>query len=114
MKRILIVDDSPDFLDALSYILKKHYEVTTAGGVAEAKAGLLTSAFDVICSDYYMADGTGLNLLEFCKQEKISVPFILMSATREQHIVIEAKLYGAVFVEKTDSDLLSVIRENAD
>ena len=86
MKRILIVDDSPDFLDALSYILKKHYEVTTAGGVAEAKAGLLTSAFDVICSDYYMADGTGLDLLEFCKQEKISVSFILMSATWEQHI----------------------------
>ncbi len=88
MKRILIVDDSPDFLDALSYILKKHYEVTTAGGVAEAKAGLLTSAFDVICSDYYMADGTGLDLLEFCKQEKISVSFILMSATWEQHVVM--------------------------
>ena len=114
MKKILIVEDSPDFLDALSYILKSYYEVTTAGGVAEAKKKLLTSAFDVICSDYYMPDGTGLDLLEFCMQEKISVPFILMSATREQHIIIEAKLYGAVFVEKTDSDLLSVIRENAD
>ncbi len=114
MKKILIVEDSPDFLDALSYILKKHYEVATAGDVEEAKKELMTSAFDVICSDYYMADRTGLDLLEFCKQEKISVPFILMSATREQHIVIEAKLYGAVFVEKTDSNLLSVIRENAD
>ncbi|NBI85554.1 response regulator [Lachnospiraceae bacterium] len=100
MKRILIVDDSPDFLDALSYILKKHYEVTTAGGVAEAKAGLLTSAFDVICSDYYMADGTGLDLLEFCKQEKISVSFILMSATWEQHIVYRSKIIWGCICRK--------------
>ncbi|MCM1128118.1 MAG: response regulator [Lachnospiraceae bacterium] len=105
MKKILIVDDSPDFLDALSYILKKDYEVTTAGGVSEAKKELFASVFDVICSDYYMPDGTGLDLLEFCKQEKISVPFILMSAASERHIVMEAELQGAVFVEKTDSAL---------
>lgn len=114
MKKILIVDDYPDFLEGLSYVLKDHYEVTTAGNLTEAKKEVSTTAFDVICSDYAMPDGTGLDLLEFCKQEKISVPFILMSVTREQHIVIEAKLQGAVFIKKTDSNLLSAIREYAD
>ncbi len=39
--------------------------------------------------------------------------FILMSAMREERIVMEAKLHGAVFMEKTDSDLISFLRENA-
>ena len=100
MKKILIVDDYPDILEGLSYVLKDHYEVTT-------------TVFDVICSDYAMPDGTGLELLEFCRQEKFSMLFILMSAMREERIVMEAKLHGAVFMEKTDSDLISFLRENA-
>lgn len=40
--------------------------------------------------------------------------FILISDMREERIVMEAKLHGVVFMEKTDSDLISFIRENAD
>ncbi len=40
--------------------------------------------------------------------------FILMSAMREERIVIEAKLHGVVFMEKTDSDLDSFLREKTD
>ena len=70
MKKILIVDDYPDILEGLSYVLKDHYEVTTAGNLTEAKKEVSTTVFDVICSDYAMPDGTGLELLEFCRQEK--------------------------------------------
>ena len=100
MKKILIVDDYPDILEGLSYVLKDHYEVTTAGNLTEAKKEVSTTVFDVICSDYAMPDGTGLELLEFCRQEKFSMLFILMSAMREERIVMEAKLHGAVFMEK--------------
>ena len=100
MKKILIVDDYPDILEGLSYVLKDHYEVTTAGNLTEAKKEVSTTVFDVICSDYAMPDGTGLELLEFCRQEKFSMLFILMSAMREECIVMEAKLHGTVFIEK--------------
>lgn len=100
MKKILIVDDYPDILEGLSYVLKDHYEVTTVGNLTEAKKEVSTTVFDVICSDYAMPDGTGLELLEFCRQEKFSMLFILMSAMREERIVMEAKLHGAVFMEK--------------
>lgn len=113
MKKILIVDDYPDILEGLSYVLKDHYEVTTAGNLTEAKKEVSNTVFDVICSDYAMPDGTGLELLEFCRREKFSMLFILMSAMREERIVTEAKLHGAVFMEKTDSDLISFLRENA-
>lgn len=62
MKKILIVDDYPDILEGLSYVLKDHYEVTTAGNLTEAKKEVSTTVFDVICSDYAMPDGTGLEL----------------------------------------------------
>ena len=68
--------------------------------MTEAKKEVSTTVFDVICSDYAMPDGTGLELLEFCRQEKFSMLFILMSAMREERIVMEAKLHGAVFMEK--------------
>ena len=98
MKKILIVDDYPDILEGLSYVLKDHYEVTTAGNLTEAKKEVSTTVFDVICSDYAMPDGTGLT--KFCRQEKFTMLFILMSAMREECIVMEAKLHGTVFMEK--------------
>lgn len=79
MKKILIVDDYPEFLEGLSYVLKDHYEVTTAGNLTEAKKQLSTTSFDVICSDYAMPDGTGLDLLEFCRHEKFSTLFTQLS-----------------------------------
>ena len=39
MKKILIVDDYPDILEGLSYVLKDHYEVTTAVPAALQIAG---------------------------------------------------------------------------
>ncbi|WP_074926181.1 response regulator [Enterocloster clostridioformis] len=48
MKKILIVDDYPDILEGLSYALKDHYEVTTAGNLTEAKKEVSTTAFDVV------------------------------------------------------------------
>lgn len=39
MKKILIVDDYSDFLEGLSYVVKNHYEITTAGSLTEAKKG---------------------------------------------------------------------------
>ncbi len=113
MKKILIVDDYPDISEGLSYVLKDYYEVTTAGNLTEAKKEVSTTVFDAICSDYAMPDGTGLELLEFCRQKKFFMLFILMSAMREERIVMEAKLHGAVFMEKMDSDLISFLRENA-
>ena len=50
MKKILIVDDYPDILEGLSYVLKDHYEVTTAGNLTEAKKEVSASNVDVSIS----------------------------------------------------------------
>ena len=55
-EKILIADDYLDFLEGLSYVLKDHYEVTTAGNLTEAKNKVSTTVFDVISKD---ADASG-------------------------------------------------------
>ena len=62
MKRILLVDDSIDFLKILAQALERDFEVHTATGVSEAMAIIGEIEMDSICSDLEMKDGTGLDI----------------------------------------------------
>src|SRR5882724_5210802 len=60
-KRLLCIDDHEDTCDLVSSIIPE-YDVTSehskAGGLRQAA----TEKFDVILADYYLPDGTGLEL----------------------------------------------------
>ncbi len=61
--RILVIDDDPAMLRALARQLNGH-EVLTASGVGEARAILAGEDVpDVVLTDYFMPDGTGLDVL---------------------------------------------------
>lgn len=112
MKKILLVDDAIDFLQTFSEVLKKQCEVYTATGVQEALEMLDKFHVDAICSDLYMGDGTGADLLQALKQKDLQIPFILMSGSGENMDVRIAKFYGAVFLPKVNtSELLIKIEE---
>lgn len=110
MKRILLVDDDETIRYALSEILKKEYEVLETSGVNDALKKLETDSVDLICSDYNMRDGTGLDLLHSCKEMNISIPFMLMSAYDFNDFSRKADLYGITFCEKTDREFLNKLR----
>lgn len=112
MKKILLVDDAIDFLQTLSEVLKKQCEVFTATGVQEALEMLDDLNVDVICSDLYMGDGTGVDLLQVLKQKNLQIPFILLSGSEENMDVRMAEFYGAVFIPKVNTtELLIKIEE---
>lgn len=110
MKRILIVDDNIEFLGLLSSILKQHFQIYEATGVHEAIKLLETVTVDAICSDFNMRDGTGLELLKQLRQQDVKIPFMLMSASDERHLVNEAQSWGASFCCKTDHGLIAKIK----
>lgn len=87
--------------------MRKEYEVFESSGVSEALKKLETTSVDLICSDYNMQDGTGLDLLHSCKERNISVPFMLMSAYDFNQLSRKADLYGITFCEKTDREFLN-------
>ena len=64
MKKILIVEDDVTFLGLLSHVLRNQFEIYEACGVNEALKLLENISVDLICSDYNMPGGTGLELLE--------------------------------------------------
>ena len=110
MKRILLVDDDKTFRYALSELLSKEFEVLKSSGVKDALEKLKKDSVDLICSDYNMRDGTGLDLLHSCRERNISVPFILMSACDSNNLSSKTELYGITFCEKADCEFLDKIR----
>ncbi len=65
--RILLVDDEPHILKALSRLLKQ-YQLTTANDGEEALQLAKTQEFDVVISDYRMPGINGIEFLIFFKQ----------------------------------------------
>lgn len=110
MKRILIVDDNFDFLQLLSSILEEDFETFEATGVQEAIKLMETITVDAICSDYSMRDGTGLDLLKQLRQQGVKTPFMLMSASDDYHLSIEAQSWGATFCAKPARDFIKKIK----
>jgi CheY-like chemotaxis protein len=60
-KRILCVDDQQDICELVTQILKE-YEVISASSKAEALRQATTEKYDLIILDYYLPDGTGLEI----------------------------------------------------
>lgn len=111
MKRILLVDDDVTLLDIMSSILEKQqFQVYKATGVQAALKLLERNAVDVICSDFNMCDGTGLDLLEKLRQQNISTPFMLMSGNNDFRLEHEAERLGGSFCCKTDYNLIEKIK----
>ena len=94
----------------MSELLRKEFEVLESSGVNDALEKLETASVDLICSDYNMRDGTGLDLLRSCRERNISVPFMLMSSDDSNNLSNKAELYGITFCEKADCQFLDKVR----
>jgi CheY-like chemotaxis protein len=63
-KRILLVDDHIDTINAVRVLLERRgYEVATANSVSDAKSIYHNGSFDLLISDIGLPDGTGHELL---------------------------------------------------
>ncbi len=82
--KILIVDDNPENLDMLGYLLRSHsYEVLSAKNGKEALEMLREEDFDMIISDILMPVMDGFQFCKMCQEDdKLSqISFIFYSAT---------------------------------
>ncbi len=114
MKKILLVDDEQGFLKILDTALSKYFETYTATGVQEAIDILKQNVVDLICSDLYMSDGTGVDLLQEVKKNHRNISFILLSGSNYNLDIKMAEHYGATFIPKCEFDLIEQIITIAD
>jgi len=79
-KRILCVDDDPDCCELIAVLLRG-YEVVTAYSKHEAVRQATGESFDLYLLDYYLPDGTGLELCHFIRAFDKETPIIFCTSS---------------------------------
>lgn len=79
-KRLLCVDDNEDTCVLVSSILPD-FEVVSEHTKAAALGRAMMGGYDVILADYYLPDGTGLELCALVRTFDPDTPILLVTAT---------------------------------
>ncbi|HUE83010.1 MAG TPA: sigma-54 dependent transcriptional regulator [Pyrinomonadaceae bacterium] len=123
MPRILIADDQPDVLAALSLLLKaERFDIETAASPAGVLRAVESQEFDVVLIDLnYARDTTsgseGLDLLSQIQTLDPALPVVVMTAWGSVDLAVEAMRRGARdFIQKPwdNARLLAVVRTQVD
>ena len=113
--RILIVDDEPGILQALTAVLSDaNFLVDSARNGVEALKKIENGSYDLILCDLQMTEMDGLSLLKQLKELECNSTVIVMSAFGTAEIALEAIKLGAYdYIDKPFStdDLLLTIRK---
>jgi len=97
MGRVLLVDDDPSVLFALSEVLtSRGHDVVSASGGAEALARLDgTDPVGVVVTDLSMPGMTGLELLEQVRGRDDTLPVVVITAHGSERAAVDAMKRGA-------------------
>lgn len=94
--RILVVDDDPVMVKALSTRLSKDgYDVVSTTDPTEALENLKQDQFDLIISDIIMPYMSGIELVTEIKKYGGETPIILISALDQKELILTAFEMGA-------------------
>ncbi|MFN3603896.1 MAG: sigma-54-dependent transcriptional regulator [Leptonema sp. (in: bacteria)] len=95
-KTILIIEDNNVFREGVCEFLKnQNYKVLEARNVQEAKEVIENHTIDLILSDLKLPDGNGIEVLEFSKNKKFSIPFIYLTGQPDVESAVKALKLGA-------------------
>ena len=79
-QRILVVDDEPAIVDAVSYALRREgFEVDTAADGAEALETARAAPYDVLVLDLMLPDMSGMDVCRTLRSES-DVPILMLTA----------------------------------
>jgi EAL domain-containing protein (putative c-di-GMP-specific phosphodiesterase class I) len=95
--RVLVVDDEPAMLRALSRLLEEAgHRVITATNGHDAVKTLTTNEVDVVVSDVSMPGMNGIELLRAIRAHDPDVPVLLMTGAPSVQSAAQAVQYGAM------------------
>ncbi len=81
MAEILLIDDVPIVRTALcKFILRAGHMVTECGGGEEAWSALSQRSFDLIVTDLWMKEGTGLDFIKRARANGVKTPIIAITS----------------------------------
>ncbi len=116
MKRVLVLEDTPDLQRALCrFVERLEHEPVAAGSVAEALQALAEGGADLLLSDIELPDGSGVELSQLLRSRGVQVPVVLITGLHDMALAAEGMKAGAVdFLTKPlDLDHLAEVIERA-
>ena len=101
MQRVLVVDDEAGVQESLRMLLKQEFDVATAGDVDSALRSIASHPPDLILLDIMMPGPSGLDLLADLKSRGVTAPVVVVTASTQLSVAIEAMKHGAAdFITK--------------
>lgn len=95
--RVLCVDDEPNILRALSWLLRKEFHVVTAQSALEGLELIKTGDFDVVVSDQRMPEMSGVEFLNEVKAIAPRAMRILLTGYSDMEAVIRSVNESEIF-----------------
>ncbi len=86
-KRVLIVDDDPDFAAAIRAILDSQYDTVMVDNPKEGWDALRKDRYDLLCLDIMMGRGAeGVTMARKIRKDKVlrEIPVLIITGLREQ------------------------------
>jgi DNA-binding NtrC family response regulator len=120
VRNVLIVDDDQGLRELSQRCLKKcACRVSTAGTLAEARALLSHTCFDLIIIDYHLAENmTGLDFYDELRARGSNMPAIMCTGFSDEEHLAEARRHGlTTIIFKSDTyldDLPAAVLEALD
>lgn len=101
-KRVLIVDDEPDICELLEITLgRMGLDSNSALNYTDAISLLNSEHFDLCLTDMKLPDGNGIQLVEYCQENKKELPIAVITAHGNMESAVRALKAGAFdFVSK--------------
>jgi CheY-like chemotaxis protein len=114
-KRILVVDDEPDFRKLTVDVLTgAGYEVEAVGDGAAGWEALLASDYDLIITDNKMPRMHGVEMIEKLRAASMSLPVIMATGLPPMHEFVRRPwLKPDIILEKpfSNEDILGAVRK---
>lgn len=95
--RVLCVDDEPNILRALSWLLNKEFQVVTALNAQEGLALIRGGDFDVVLSDQRMPDMSGVDFLNEVRRLAPRAMRILLTGYSDMQAVLRSVNESEIF-----------------
>lgn len=112
--RILVVDDDRSICKLMGSMLEMEaYPHKVVSSSAAARKAIHEDRFDILISDIYLGDESGLDLLELMKQQQPDAEVVIMTAHGSVETAVQAVRHGAFdYVSKPFSvdEILGVIQ----
>jgi signal transduction histidine kinase len=87
-QRMLIVEDSNEYLNILLEHLSGRYEITMTNSVNKAKDLLEHEKFDIGIYDFFLIDGISTELISFMDHHDIQFPILVISAESDHDLMV--------------------------